>query len=375
MHINRRHFMKQTIALGATALGTGSLLNACSSSITRQDLERDVTSQPTMGMLQKEHIAILHHASLAPSGHNSQPWIVRVAGPDQWIIEADPNRRLPGVDPQNREAMLSLGAFTENLVLTAGALGFRADATVIAGSSFDREVIKIDLHQETPSPYPLERITRRMTVKHGYLAREISSHDVEILAKPFDGRLFYFPNETPHAECIREGAIEHFRKQTYRKDAQAESIKWFRLSDEAAEKHRDGLTVQGMEIQGFKGWYVSHFVKPEDFLKPSFLEQSVDHTARLARQGGGWMVITSQGNTVADLIDTGRKFERMALTARENMIAIHPMTQFLEEKEGLGQIMAHHRADMHPQFILRVGYLDKYPRPVSLRRPVNWFVV
>jgi hypothetical protein len=214
-----------------------------------------------------------------------------------------------------------------------------------------------------------------MTVKHGYLAREISPHDVKNLAKPFKGRLFYFPSGTPHAECIREGAVEHFRKQTYRKDAQAESIKWFRLSNQAAEKHRDGLTVQGMEIQGFNGWYVSHFVTPEDFLKPSFLEKSVDHTASLASEGGGWLVITSQGNTVADLIETGRKFERMALLAREHMIAVHPMTQFLEEKEGIDQIAAHHHADMHPQFILRVGYLATYPRPVSLRRPVDWFLV
>lgn len=87
------------------------------------------------------------------------------------------------------------------------------------------------------------------------------------------------------------------------------------------------------------------------------------------------MVITSQGNTVADLIETGRKFERMALVARENMITIHPMTQFLEEKEGIDQITAHHHEDLHPQFILRVGYLNTYPKPVSLRRPVSWFIV
>jgi hypothetical protein len=51
------------------------------------------------------------------------------------------------------------------------------------------------------------------------------------------------------------------------------------------------------------------------------------------------------------------------------------MTQSLEEKEGIDQIMAHHDADMHPQFILRVGYLNTYPQPVSLRRPVSWFTV
>ena len=64
----------------------------------------------------------------------------------------------------------------------------------------------------------------------------------------------------------------------------------------------------------------------------------------------------------------------MALLARERRIAIQPMTQYLEEQAGLNQIAANHQASMIPQFLLRVGYLKDYPDPVSLRRPVSWFV-
>ena len=64
----------------------------------------------------------------------------------------------------------------------------------------------------------------------------------------------------------------------------------------------------------------------------------------------------------------------MALLARERDIALHPMTQSIEEASGMNQIAANHPPDMLPQFILRVGYLKRYPAPVSLRRPVEWFV-
>ena len=64
----------------------------------------------------------------------------------------------------------------------------------------------------------------------------------------------------------------------------------------------------------------------------------------------------------------------MALLARERNIALQPMTQYLEEAAGQNQITANHSNDMYPQFILRVGYLKRYPKPVSLRRPVSWFV-
>ena len=81
----------------------------------------------------------------------------------------------------------------------------------------------------------------------------------------------------------------------------------------------------------------------------------------------------SQGNSVENLIETGRRFERMALLAREHGIGIHPMTQILEEKSGRSQITDDHGGSFFPQFVLRVGYLEKYPEPVSLRRPVEWF--
>ena len=32
--------------------------------------------------------AILYYASLAPSGHNTQPWVVKIRSPNDWIIGA-----------------------------------------------------------------------------------------------------------------------------------------------------------------------------------------------------------------------------------------------------------------------------------------------
>ena len=103
-------------------------------------------------------------------------------------------------------------------------------------------------------------------------------------------------------------------------------------------------------------------------------QKGIEKTIEQAGQGAGWLVITSPGNKALDLIDTGRRFQRMALIARERNIAIHPMTQTLEEKQGQANIKSNHRPETIPQFMLRVGYVDKYPNPVSLRRPVKWFV-
>jgi hypothetical protein len=373
MKLNRRSFLKKTLAAGSLLAGAGYFIAACSG-VSRNKLPGPELAEQSPHGLDKVCYTVLYYASLAPSGHNSQPWYVRVLDQNEWIIGLDPLRRLPAVDPHNREAMLSIGAFAENLTLAAGMFGLKAKMEILAADPFEQDILKVSLSQAKPVDYPLQRITGRMTVKHGYLPDEIKKDDLQMLSKPFNGRIFYFPRGTEHADCIAEGAIENFRRQSQRDDAQHELVKWLRLSNSDAEHYRDGLTVEGMEILGFKGWFVRNFVNPEDFMKPSFRKQGVDHTAELARQGGGWIVITSEGRTAADLIETGRKFESMALLARERNIALQPMTQYLEEEAGLRQIASDHQKDMIPQFVLRVGYLNHYPEPVSLRRPVSWFI-
>lgn len=216
--------------------------------------------------------------------------------------------------------MLSLGAFVGNLDLTAGAMGVSADIQVLARNHQDRDVVRVELHKDKASGYPLQRIIKRRTVKHGHLSRQVSSADVKALFYSMEGRLFYFPRGSEHADCIRDAAVENFRLQAARDDAQKELVQWLRLNNRDARKYRDGLSTEGMEIGGFKGWFVRHFIKPEDFLKPSNREQGVKLTTELAHQGAGWLVMTSPGDTVADLIETGRRFERLALLAREHRI-------------------------------------------------------
>ncbi len=372
MTTHRRDFMK---LLGGCALAACAVpLLPVSGGAARSDFRSGLRTESPVAGLDPALGHILHYASLAPSGHNSQPWYVRLIDDQKMIIGVDPERRLPAVDPNNREAMLSLGAFLENLSLAAGDMGYEAQTVVKAGSPLEQDILEVTLRKAKPVPYPLKRMNLRMTPKHGYRSLDLRKDDVDALAKPLGGRLFYFPPGSEHAQCIAEGTVEAFRVQTDRDEAQQELVKWLRLSHEAAERHRDGLTTEGMEIRGLKGWYVRNFTKSEDFMKQSMRKRSIAQTAKLVGQGGGWFVITSTGESVADLIDAGRRFERMALMARERGVAIHPMTQILEEEIGLREIASNHDAGMIPQFVLRVGYLDPYPDPVSPRRPVKWFM-
>jgi hypothetical protein len=150
--------------------------------------------------------------------------------------------------------------------------------------------------------------------------------------------------------------------------------RWIRWADEEAREHRNGLTPASMEITGFAGWYVRHFFGQSPVMTPRFRERSVEAVRRQLRSYGGWFVITSPDASTATLVETGRLFERMWLGSRERMIAIHPMTQILEEAPFRDQVARQLGVSGRVQFILRTSYLARYPDPVSLRMPVSRFV-
>jgi len=270
--------------------------------------------------------------------------------------------------------LLSIGAFIENLTQAAGVYGYKAHVEILTENAFEPDVAKIRLDKTAPVRMALEKLSMRRTVKSNLLAKELKSADVAALSRLTDNRLYYFPRGSEHADLMSNEAIENFKIQAHNKKAMEELAFWTRLKDADVKRYRDGVTVDGMEITGIAGWYVRSFMDKQDVLGETFRDKGIEKTADQAQEGAGWLVITSEGTSVKDLVETGRRFQRMALEARERMIAIHPMTQSLEEKNGQKNIRENHKPGMIPQFMLRVGYLGKYPDPVSLRRPVEWFV-
>jgi hypothetical protein len=60
-------------------------------------------------------LEILSYSARASSSHNAQPWRIEISERDTLRLIADRSRYLPAVDPENREMLLSFGAFLETL--------------------------------------------------------------------------------------------------------------------------------------------------------------------------------------------------------------------------------------------------------------------
>ena len=367
---------------GATiAASTASYLLSDKHNLVRTDLKpSDDSTKPTLRdrnkTLKPDEKEILFLASLAPSGHNTQPWFVQYLEPYHWIIGNDQSKWLPAVDPTQRETILSIGAFIQNLDYAAGDFGYVCDWKLLATTNQDEQVMEVKLIEEvTRNVFDISKIKNRRTVRAGFLSDALKSEDLNYLIKLEPEFVHYLPVNSRESQYINEKTIEANRLQAYRDPAQKELADWIRFSSENAEKHRDGLTTASMEIEGFSGWVVRNTYSKDDVMKEDFRERGIDIIKQEVSESAGWILITSQDNSVAALLEAGRRMQRLFLRVREKEIAIHPMTQILEEpstQQASKSVNWDQRK--YSVHITSTGYLKNYPSPVSLRRPVDWFI-
>lgn len=369
--MNRRKFIGLTGG-ALLATGTGAYLISDKSNVVRNDLSQTVSVSETLKFDERE---ILYLASLAPSGHNTQPWFVQYIEPYHWIVGNDKSKWLPAVDPTQRETMLSIGTFIQNLELAAGDFGYACNWNLLATTNQDERVIEVRLSKKEPqSKFDVEKIKSRRTVRSNYLKDELRNEDAEYVLGSENEFIHYLPTSSKEGKYLDEQTIEANRIQAYRDPAQQELAEWIRFSSEEAEKYRDGLTTASMEIEGIAGWYLRNFYDKESVMQKDFRDRGIDKVREQVASSAGWLVITSKNDSVETLLETGRRMQRLCLKVRDKNIAIHPMTQVLEEGATNREVNKSIGIADNIQFLLRTGYIKDYPTPVSLRRPVEWFV-
>lgn len=69
---------------------------------------------------------LLRYAILAPSGHNTQPWLFKLSG-NTLELHADRTRCLPVVDPEDRELVISCGCALYFLSTAARKFSYRTE--------------------------------------------------------------------------------------------------------------------------------------------------------------------------------------------------------------------------------------------------------
>ena len=135
----------------------------------------DENDFPWGGSAEEQAAFLLRYAILAPSTHNTQPWKFALV-PGGIEVYADYSRRMPVVDPGNRELLMSVGAAVFTLRVAAEWFGMECRVTYSFSGDSERPLaVAAIARRESPAQGDegiaslFGPIVRRHTNRHPFL--------------------------------------------------------------------------------------------------------------------------------------------------------------------------------------------------------------
>lgn len=324
----------------------------------------------------------LNWAVLAPSGHNTQPWLFRIAdGADPRVeVLADRRRALAVVDPADRELAMSCGAAAEALVVALRRFG-RAATVAGPASPGDAEGDPDLLATVRPGPAiePKEAdrvvfaaLGDRRTVRSAFADAPPPATLVDklVCAAAIRGARLTAVTDAEGRQVIADLVAEADRRQfadpTFRRELSA----WVHSRRAAG---RDGLSGAAFGVPDVLSGLGALVVRTFDLgrgVAASDAATIADHSPLLA-------VLATPGDGPADWMVAGRALMRLLLEATAAGIDAGYLNQPIEVDALRGRLREMAGVAGVPQLLLRLGRLppDAARPPPTPRRPVDAVLV
>ena len=307
----------------------------------------------------------LAYAILAPNPHNRQPWLVELVGDNAFDLRCDLDRRLPHTDPFDRQITIGLGCFLELFRMAALSKGYNANFDIFPDEEpqprlDDRRVARVTLTETSPEQDPLfDAVFDRRSTKEPYdTTRPIKAATLAKLMA--NGR---------HGGTVEGNAVEGLRELSWRAHevevrtprTMQESVDLMRFGKTEIEADPDGIDMGGaaFELMNITGMLTRENVG--DPASVSF-EQGLEIFDNMLHTAMGYVWLTSPGNSRVDQIIAGKDWIRLNLKATKLGLAVHPLSQALQEYKEMETLYAElHRVlnvamPSRLQMFARIGY-------------------
>ena len=306
---------------------------------------------------------LVRYATLAPNGHNTQPWRFRL-GERRIDILADHSRRTPVVDPDDHHIFVSLGAAAENLALASAARGrpgvVRFDPAAGGSVAFEWE----------PGPAVhsalFEAIPRRQSTRADYDGRALGSAELDALARAaaVPGVDMVLLTDRARIDRVRDLVVAGNSAQLADAAFVRELKSWLRFNPRAALRTGDGLYSVASGNPALPDW-----LGPPAFDWLATAASQNDAYARQIRSSAGIAVFTGAGEGPAQWVAVGRACQRFALQATALGLCqafINQPVEVARLRPELAALVG--MAGRRPDIVMRFGHGPALPW--SPRRPV-----
>lgn len=306
----------------------------------------------------------LNYAILAPSGHNTQPWLFKIVD-DKIELYADRTRSLPVVDPDDRELTISCGAAIYHIQLAFRHFGY-ADVveTIIDQNSDVLARIAIGGSTEPIDEENLlfEAITKRRTNRTEFENKKMPKSLLsrfQTAASENGVWLHVATEEEKHslADLIAEGDRIQMSDKRFRR----ELASWTHSN---RSRSNDGIPGYAFGVGDLVSYVGPFIVRTFDMGKG---QAAKDH--ELASGSPSLLVLGTSKDEPQSWLNTGMALAKILLAARVENVWCSFLNQPIEVAPLRDRVKTLLSQNGLPQLLIRTGYgKDVKPTP---RRPVE----
>jgi hypothetical protein len=313
---------------------------------------------------------LLNYAVLAPSSHNTQPWLFRLHGDGVDVI-ADRTRALPVVDPHDRELVLSCGAAIGMLRIALRGFGY-AGAVELMPKPNDPDLLATiglgEPHNTTCGEIELrDAIPRRRTARVAFEQRSVPSSVITSLQAVAANdwimlRVFGTKAERADlAQLVAEANRLQFADPSFRRELAA----WMHS--------RHGLTHDGMSLSSMG---VPDILTPIGAATLRSFDIGNGRAAAsedIAALTPALAIVATDRECPEDWLLAGQALANILITAAAAGLVCGYLNQPIEVpglRMRLAQMLLPHT---YPQLILRMGYGPAIPP--AARRSVEDVII
>lgn len=311
-------------------------------------------------------IQVVAHGLLAPSAHNTQPWVVKLIKPSEGIktseglifeLFIDSKRLLPETDPPSRQITISQGTFLETAKIAAIHLGYDfnmelfpdgeygqpkfkqdMDGKPVARVSLSKNFAKVSNFRKVDSLY--NEIFQRVTNRTAYFGDPLNDEEMTELQSLNDNpklTLVFF-NDLTSLEKIRKLTINAVKIESETKQTMKETERLFRDSEKEKSKYRDGITMMSGGLSGFKLQMIQFLSNMFPMSWEKMGDIWLKSESRNIKSTPTFAMIISNNNSRTTQVETGLLYARFQLKASTMGISVQPLSQALQEFSEMGAI-------------------------------------
>ncbi len=308
-------------------------------------------------------------ATLAPSSHNTQPWLFKCAG--QTIeLWANWTRKLAASDPTGREFYISLGAALANVIIASDALGLNYQYNLKPQpASSDIPIAVVSFTNLTPSRYDairLKAILTRRCNRFKYDNRPIAEQTLQ--------KIIDIAGQDVRADAIVDAKQKQIA-QTIAEQATTDAFKDKAFIDELSrwikpslKKYTDGMPGYNIGIPWvfsfFMPWAIKHLP-----LGGSQSKMAGD----MLYASQAFMVLSTPEDNAAAWLRCGDIFEKMAVETEIQNLRLALLAAPIEIGNHFRRLQQLLNINERPQLFFRLGYCEKIP-PFAPRLPLTQII-